>query len=359
MTRADRAYVSSYARPNPNAPKLADQPGLHVLAVDEVSGGLLVVQAAGRSNPTWIEPDPWNGLLWACYGPDRAGGDCFIDAHRIDSADGTLTEVRSTSIGPGSPAQIAVAPGGSHLVIANYGSGEYVVHRIDTAGGLGEVSCVVRAEGSGPHPRQDRPHPHAVAFTPDGRCLVTADLGIDLVQVFRLDEHGVLHELSRAGTTRGSGPRHVAFSRDARTLYVLGELDGHITVFAFDPDAGTIGERLQIVSTAPATYSGPQSAAEIALHPTGRFLYASNRGSQTVAAYRVGPGDGRLAVVGSAEGIAGPTNFAIEPGGLRLYGNSSDTDRIMPFRIDATTGDLAPEGAPTRLRSPNVMVFAR
>jgi len=360
MSRTARAYVSSYVRPKPDSLKeRSNRTGIHVLAMNDASEPLTVLQAAGRPNPSWIEPDSHHGLLWACYGPDRPGGEASIDCHRIDPADGTLAGARSTSIGPGSPAQIAIAPDGRHLVIANYGSGEIVVHHIDDGGGLSAATSVIRGEGSGPHPRQDGPHPHAVAFTPNGAYLVTADLGADLVQVFGLDEHGVLHELSRASTARGSGPRHVAFSRSARTLYVIGELDGDITVFAFDPTIGTIGEQLQLVSTAPATHSGPQSAAEIALHPAGGFLYASNRGSQTVAAYRVDPGDGRLTSCGfTTEYIAGPTNFAIAPDGRHLYINSSDTDRIVPFRIDITTGTLTPAGTPTPMRAPNILTFA-
>lgn len=360
MSRTARAYVSSYVRRKSDSMKeRSNRTGIYVLAVNDVSEPLTVLQATGRPNPTWIEPDSHHGLLWACYDPDRPGSDASIDCHRIDPADGTLTGARSTSIGPGSPAQIAIAPDGRHLVIANYGSGEIVVHHIDDGGGLSAATSVIRGEGSGPHPRQDGPHPHAVAFTPDGAYLVTADLGADLVQVFELDELGVLHELSRASTARGSGPRHVAFSRNARTLYVIGELDGNITVFAFDPAIGTIGKQLQLASTAPATHSGSQSAAEIALHPTGSFLYASNRASQTVAAYRVDPGDGTLTSCGfTTEGIAGPTNFAIAPDGLHLYVNSSDTDRIVPFRIDSTTSTLTPAGTPTPLRAPNVLAFA-
>lgn len=358
MTHGSLAYVSSYARPNPNASEPSSQPGVHVLAVDGASGALSVMQAMGSPNPTWIEPDPRNGMLWACYGPGRPRADCSIDAYRIAPDAGTLSGPDRTGIGPGSPAQLAVAPDGRFLVIANYGSGEFVVRRIDPGARLGEVTCAVRTQGSGPHPRQDGPHPHAVAFTPDGGYLVTADLGIDLIQVFRLDEHGVLHEVSRAATAAGSGPRHVAFSLGARTLYVIGELDGTITAFAFNPDQGMIGERSQSIATAPADHAGSQSAAEIALHPTGRFLYASNRGSQTIAAYRVDPHDGTLTILGfSHEGIAGPTNFAIAPDGQRLYVNSSEADRIVPFHIDAATGALTADGPSTKLHAPNVLSF--
>jgi len=189
--------------------------------------------------------------------------------------------------------------------------------------------------------------------------LVTADLGCDLVQAFRLDGRGVLHETGRAATATGCGPRHVAIAADARVLYVIGELDGDITVFALDPDTGAIGDQLQTVPTSPPGHTGQQSAAEIALHPSGRFLYASNRGSQTIAAYRVDPADGRLSAIGfTGDRIAGPTNFAIAPAGDRLYVDSGETDLVVPFRIDDETGRLEPGGEGTRLPAPNVMVIA-
>ncbi|WP_353114832.1 lactonase family protein [Microbacterium sp.] len=354
------AYVTSYVRRALGQPTMSQEPGIYVLRIDPISGDTEDIQATGRSNPTWIEIDHGRGVLWTCLGPAAPDGECRIEAHRIDPDSGTLTALSSIGIGPGSPAQITVSPDGHHLVVANYGSGEFTVHHIDSDGRVLERTAVVRNEGSGPHVRQDCPHPHAVAFTPDGRFLVTADLGCDLVQSFVLDDDGSLRETGRASTRLGSGPRHVAFSSDSRVLYVIGELDGDITAFRFDPDTGAIGEIVQMIATAPEGHSGPQSAAEIALHPSGRFLYASNRGSQTIATYRVDSGSGRLSLIGhESRGIAGPTSFAIAPAGDVFWAASSDADLLVRFRIDGATGKLEPLGKPVPLRAANVVAFSK
>ncbi|MEU0628348.1 lactonase family protein [Streptomyces sp. NPDC005989] len=357
MAPTSHAYVSSYERPAPDARPAPAAPGLHVFAAHPASGRLAPVQSIGRPNPTWITTDKARRYLYACYGPNRPGAHCGIDAYTIDPVTGQLAALACTGIGPGSPAQLAVAPDSTHMVVANYGSGEYTVHRLGADGSVRQMTDAVRNPGSGPHPRQDAAHPHAVAFTPDGRFLVAADLGTDTVQTFRLMA-GRLHQVSRGHVAPGSGPRHVAFAAGATTLYVIGELDGDITTFAFDPATGQIGERLQTVPTSPPTHTGPQSAAEIALHPSGRLLYASNRGSQTLAAYRVEASTGLLTTIAfTSDNVAGPTNFAITPSGDMLYVNSSETDLIVPLRIDQGTGQLHAGGNPTPLRAPNVMQF--
>jgi 6-phosphogluconolactonase len=177
----------------------------------------------------------------------------------IDGRTGELTPLNRVDIGPGSPAQIAIAPEGGHAIVANYGSGEYLVVRIESDGSLGPVVDVVRNTGSGPHPRQDAAHPHAVAFDPAGRYLGAADLGTDTVQTFRLcDER--LQQVSGVAMPPGTGPRHIAYSADAMTVCVIGELDGNITAIAYDPATGALGDPRQ---TMKATWRAVRGACPV------------------------------------------------------------------------------------------------
>ncbi|MFB7495885.1 lactonase family protein [Streptomyces sp. NPDC056161] len=361
-TAADRstyAYVISYA--NASGGGSPDGTGLYVFKLDPETGALEPVQQVAGSSPVWIEVAPSRRFLYACYslqGSDtaRVGQ---VDAFAIDPRTGTLTFLNRVSLGDSGAAQLAVSPDGRHVVVANYYYGEYVVLPVGKDGRLGSVSGAVKNTGSGPKPRQDSAHPHAVVFDPRGRFLATADLGIDKVQIFRLADGG-LERVSETSLPPGTGPRHVTFARDGQTLYVLGELDGTITAFAYDPVTGAVGQTLQTIASEPADYSGPPSGAEITVHQSGDFLYASNRGSQTVAGYRIDRSTGKLTVIGYAtQGVSGPTNFAIDPSGRWLYVNSGTANNVVQFSIDPATGELKPTGRTASVPAPLVMAVRR
>ncbi|MCL7380563.1 lactonase family protein [Streptomyces sp. 35G-GA-8] len=357
---ATYAYVASYA--NSSAEPSPDGIGLYVFQVDPDTGALTQVQAVTGSSPAWIEVDPSRRFLYACYslrgGPTGRVG--AIDAFAIDRRTGKLEPLNRVSLGDSGPSQLTIAPDGRHAVVANYYYGEYIVLPIGNDGRLGPVSGRFQNTGSGPHPRQDSAHPHAVAFDPRGRFLGTADLGIDKLQIFRLTGGG-LDLVSEVSVPPGTGPRHIAFGRDSRSLYAIGELDGTVTAFAYDPTTGAIGQASQTLASEPPGYSGPPSGAEIAVHhPSGGFLYASNRGSQSVAGYRIDGSTGKLTVVGYAtQGVSGPTNFVIDPSGRWLYVNSSTANSVVQFSIDHSTGELKPTGRTTAVPSPLVMTFRR
>ena len=212
--------------------------------------------------------------------------------------------------------------------------------------------------GTGPNKdRQEAPHPHSVVFAPDGRFIAAADLGIDKVQTFRL-VNGGLERVSEASVVSGAGPRHLAFSHDGKTLYVIAELNATATVLACDPATGKIGETLQTISTEPPGYSGPHSTAEIAVHPSGRFLYGTNRGAQSIVGYRIYPATGKLLVIGFAsQGVNYPRNFVIDPNGKWLYVANQKADNIVQFEINPETGELRPTGQVTLSITPVAMVF--
>ena len=178
-----------------------------------------------------------------------------------------------------------------------------------------------------------------------------------VVQIFRLSDGGLVR-VSEAPVAPGAGPRHIAFDLGSRRLYVLNELNATVTAFAYDPVTGQIGKELQTISTEPAGYNGPHSTAEIAVHPSGKFLYASNRGHNSIVGYRIDPSTGLLSVIGfAAQGVNFPRNFAIDPSGKWLYVANQKSNTIVQFEINPETGELKPTGQVTPSITPVAIVF--
>jgi 6-phosphogluconolactonase len=156
----------------------------------------------------------------------------------------------------------------------------------------------------------------------------------------------------------GAGPRHIAFDLGGKRFYVVNELRATVTAFAYDAATGQIGKELQTVSTEPAGYNGPHSTAEIAVHPSGRFLYASNRGHNSIVGYRIDPSTGSLSLIDFAtQGVNFPRNFAIDPSGRWLYVANQKSDTIVQFEINPETGELTPTGQVTPSITPVAIVF--
>lgn len=334
--------------------------GLSVFRLEPETGALTPVQQVASVNPSFAALDPAKRFLYVTNEIDDYAGrkSGSIEAYAIDPDAGTLRLANRQPVNSPGPAHLAVDPAGQRVVVANYAGGDFVVLPILADGRLGPVNGAVKDTGSGPNKaRQQAPHPHSVVFAPDGRFIAAADLGTDKVQTFRLGDAGMVR-VSGASVAAGAGPRHLAFSKEGRTLYVIDELDATVTVFSYDAASGRIGDILQTISTEPAGYKGPHSTAEIAVHPSGRFLYGSNRGAQNIVAYRIDPASGRLSLIGFAgQGVNFPRNFAIDPQGRWLYVANQKGDSIVQFRIDPGTGALEPTGGVTPSLSPVVMVF--
>ena len=281
-----------------------------------------------------------------------------IEAYAIDADAGTLKLLNRQTLNSPIPAHLVVDPTGRHVVVANYIGGDFAVLSIGPDGRLGSVSGVLKDVGTGPNKdRQEAPHPHCVVFDPRGRFIAAADLGIDKVQTFRL-VNGGLERVSETSVAPGAGPRHIVFSHDGKMLYVIDELNATVTVLAYSPETGKIGQTLQTVSTEPPGYSGSHSTAEIAVHPSGRFLYGSNRGAQSIVCYRIDAATGKLFVIGFAsQGINFPRNFVIDPSGRWLYVANQKADNIVQFEINPETGELRPTGQVTPSITPVAMVF--
>ena len=358
-TPARFAYVGSYTKDPPGGGN--DNPvGLSVFRVDPKSGEFTLIQQVPSANPSFVALDPSQRFLYVIneiddYQGQKTGS---AEAYSINPETGTIALLNRQSVMGTIPGHLTVDPTGKYLVVANYMGGNFVTLPIEADGRLGPVAGSFANKGDGPNAeRQEGPHPHIVVFDQAGRFMATADLGVDKVQTLRL-EGGNLRLVSEASMAPGAGPRHVVFHHNGRILYVINELNATITALDYDPNSGQLGRQLQTVPTEPPGYSGPQSTAEIAVHPSGKFLYASNRGHNSIAAFRIDPASGLLSPIGhTTSGIEFPRNFAIDPGGAWLYAANQKGDTIVQFRIDQATGRLVPTGHVTRSVTPVAIVF--
>ena len=352
-------YVGSYTNDPPGGG--SNNPvGLSVFRCDPTTGALSPVQEVKSANPSFVALDPARRFLYVIneiddYEGQKSGS---AEAYAIDPNTGLIELLNRQSLHSPMPAHLAVDPTGHNLVVANYIGGNFVVLPIGVDGRLGPVSGEVKDLGSGPNSeRQEAPHPHGVVFDPAGHFIATADLGIDKVQIFRLTEGG-LARVSEASVAPGAGPRHVVFDHIGKRLYVVNELNATVTAFDYDAATGRIGNILQTISTEPTGYCGPHSTAEIATHPSGKFLYASNRGHNSIVGYRIDPATGLLSVNGFAtQGISFPRSFGIEPRGRWLYVANQKGDTIVQFEIDQETGELKPMGRVTPSITPVALAF--
>jgi 6-phosphogluconolactonase (cycloisomerase 2 family) len=251
---------------------------------------------------------------------------------------------------------------GRFLVCANYGSGTVAVLPIAADGSLGPLADLVPLEGTpGPHrTQQTSAHPHDIAFDPRGRFFLVPDKGLDRVFVFRVDGgRGTLVPGTPPSvvTRHGAGPRHAAFHPSGPHAYVLNELDSTLTTYRFDAETGALAPR-QVVTTVPPSHTGDNTTSEIAVAPSGRFVYASNRGHDSITIFRVDEATGELTPIGW-EPTRGrtPRFFTLDPAGAILYAANQDSDTIVAFRVDPKTGALAATGQVVEVGSPSSIVF--
>ncbi len=349
-----RVYVGTYTR--------EESRGIYLFEVDRERGELrergLVAELA---NPSFLAIHPDRGFLYSVSEEGsfegKPGG--AVSAFAIEAETGELRLLNQRVSGGGAPCHISVGPEGNVVAVANYSGGNVSSFPVGADGSLGERASFLQHSGSGPNEkRQKGPHAHSVNFDLAGRFGLAADLGIDQVRIYRVGENGALveNDPAFARTAPGAGPRHLAFHPDGRVAYVINELDSTIAVFSFDPETGAM-EELQTVSTLPAGFSGKNFPAEILVHPSGKFLYGSNRGHDSLAIFAIG-GDGKLESVGH-EGTRGknPRGFGIDPSGRFLLAANQDSDGLVLFRIDGETGKLTATGATAKVSLPVCVRF--
>ncbi|HSC46072.1 MAG TPA: lactonase family protein, partial [Candidatus Acidoferrum sp.] len=292
------------------------------------------------------------------YAANERGKDSTISAFAIDAKSGKLTLLNQLPALGEDPCHLSFDRTGKFLLTANYSSGNVAVFPILPDGKLGEHTALVTDQGAtGPDAkRQEGPHAHWTGVSEHNRYVYVADLGLDKVVVYKFDAaKGTLAAADAATAKPGTGPRHVAFARDRKFMYLLGEIDSTVTVFSNDNEKFTSIQKLPML---PNGFSGRNDAAEIEIHPNGKFLYASNRGHDSLAVYAIDPKKGTLTPVEDVPtGGKEPRHFAIDPTGKFLLAENQNTNSIVEFRIDQSTGKLTPTGETLSVPSPVCISF--
>ncbi len=320
--------------------------GIYAATLDATTGALSApVLAAETVNPTFLALHPNGRVLYALRELAQAGG--AISAHAIEPATGKLTPLNEQASGGASLTHLAIDATGRALVAVSYAAAYTVAFPLEADGRVSPPQPLLLHQGPpGPNPtRQDKPHAHSVTLSPDNRFAFVADLGLDRVFSYRLDSATATltpNDPPFIPITPGAGPRHSKFSPDSRFYYVLDEIDGSVTVCAYDALRGT-GTPIQHISTLPPGFkiTDPDRAAEVRIHPNGKFLYASNRGHDSLTVFAIDPATGKLTTVEFAPcGGKAPRNFALTPDGAWLVCAHQDSDTLCSFRVDPATGQL-------------------
>ena len=333
--------------------------GIYAFRFDPAIGVCTSPELAGRTeNPSFIAMDRGGRFLYAVNEVDTFGGEPSgaVSVFAIHPGSGKLTLLQQVSSLGAGPAHLALDRSGRFLMVANYNSGNVAVFPVKDDGRLGEHVSFIQDVGSSVNPeRQSGPHAHFIQTTHDNRFVLVADLGIDRVLIFRFDaDTGSLtpNDPAFIALEPGAGPRHFVFSPSGKVLYVVNELASTVVVFAFDPITAVVrGE--QTVSTLPETFTGTNTAAEIAIDARGRHLYASNRGDDSIVQFDIDPGSGQLTGVGCVpSGGKAPRHFEIDPTGNWLFAAHQDGGGIALFRVDRESGRLIPTPASLKIMSP-------
>ncbi len=332
--------------------------GVYGFTFDPQSGetgpvGLL----AEIGSPSFLALHPNGRFLYAVNETDKGS----ITAFRIDPASGKLQQLNQVSSHGSGPCHLSFDKTGKMLMVANYAGGSVSAFPVHSDGTLGEATATIQHTGSGVDPkRQDKPHAHSVTVSPDNRFVVAADLGLDKLFVYRMDPGKASltpNDPPYAQVKAGSGPRHFAFDPHRNRGYVINEMASTVTAFTYDPARGALQE-IQTVSTLPAGYSGESTTAEIAMDASGKFLYGSNRGHDSIAVFSVDPATGKLKLLENVPtGGKVPRNFGIDASGRYLFAANQKSDNIVIFRVDASTGRLQPTGKVLSVPSPVCVVF--
>ena len=308
----------------------------------------------GIHNPSFLAIHPNRRYLYAIDEGGSERPEAKVRAFAIDPASGRLTPINHAATGGQGLCHVIVDRTGRFVLAVHYSGGSVCVLPVRPDGGVDPPSDVVQHEGSSVHPRQRSAHPHAIQLDPAGRFAFVPDLGMDKIMIYRLTGDGKLaaNETPWAEVAPGAGPRHFAFHPGGRWAYVINELGSTVTAFNYDSQRGALVE-FQTITTLPDGFTGENYTAEIAVHPSGRFLYGSNRGHDSIAIFAVDAGTGRLSPLGHEPTQGGhPRHFALDPTGTFLLAQNRDSDNVVLFRIDREAGLLHPTGHVTRVPRP-------
>jgi len=351
------AYVGTYTAKTTSK-------GIYAYRFDPQNGQLSAIGVAAQSeDPSFVVLHPNGKFLYAVneIGNFNGGTGGAVSAFAIDAKTGALKFLSQVPTRGAGPCHVSLDKNGAFVLVANYDGGSIASFPVHDDGSLGTASGFVQHSGSGPNKeRQEGPHAHWIGTSPDNRFALAVDLGLDQVIVYNFDSSKGIFTPMLSGfakLTPGAGPRHLAFHPDGKFVYVLSEMESSVTVFSYQAKNGTFTSR-QTISTLPKDYSGPKEAAEIAVHPSGKFLYTSNRGHDSIAIFAIDEKKGTLKSLGQVlTGGKTPRHFAIDPSGAYLLAENQESNNIVVFHIDTATGGLTPTGQTIEVPSPVCITF--
>ncbi|MGA2029711.1 MAG: lactonase family protein [Verrucomicrobiota bacterium] len=337
----------------------AKSQGIYVSRFDPATGRLSAPElAAETQNPSFLAVHLKGRYLYAVNEVDNTG---IVSAFALDANTGKLTPLNRQASGGSGPCHLAVDATGKCLLVANYNSGSIAALPIHSDGSLGEATTTIQHAGSSVNlARQAGPHAHFISLSPDNRFALNCDLGLDKVFAYRLDADAAKLSPSEppfASVAPGSGPRHLTFSPDGKFVYVINEMASTISTFTYNATNAALAE-MQTLSTLPKDFSGNNTAAEIIMHPSGKFLYGSNRGDDSIAVFAVDQKSGLLTFIEcqSTQGRT-PRHFVIDSTGHWLLAENQASDSVVVFAIDPDTGKLKPNGQTIAVGAPICAVF--
>ncbi len=351
-------YVGTYTQEG------SKSKGIYSYRFDADSGQVTPIGLAAETiNPSFLVMHPNHRFLYAVnevgnYKGQKSGA---VSAFAIDQATGKLSLLNQVATNGADPCYITVDKTGKNVLVANYTGGSVAVFPVHEDGHLGEASAFVQHSGHGTDPkRQEGPHAHSIDLSSDNRFAIVDDLGLDETLVYKFDAaNGTLtaNDPAFVKSEAGAGPRHFAFRPDGKFGYVINEMGSTVTVFAFDANAGSL-RPLQTVSTLPKGSTKHNDDAEIQIDAAGKFLYASNRGHDSITVFAINADKGTLTPVQDAPTLGeSPRYFAIAPGGKILFAANEKADNIVVFRVDQNNGRLTPTGKVMDLVEPVCVVF--
>ena len=348
-------YVGTYTR---------GSGGIHRLEMDERTGALthrgLVAECA---SPSFLALSPDGKYLYAVNETgDYAGANTGSVSAYARAADGALQHLNTVSSHGSYPCHITIAKSGRHVLLANYGSGTVAVIPVGRDGTLSDACCVIQHRGSSVNKaRQEGPHAHSINLDRDNRFALVCDLGTDEVIAYRFDARtGMLRpaDAPPAKASPGAGPRHLAFHPNGKLVYVINELDSTIAAYRYDANTGGL-THLESVPALPSGYAGQSTTAEVAVHPSGKWVYGSNRGHDSLAICAVNQATGVLRPIGHQPTLGKtPRNFVIHPAGKYLVVANQDSNSVVTFSVDTATGGLTPAGHRVEVPLPVCVRFA-
>ena len=349
------AYIGTYTN-------TGHSDGIYRLFLNTTTGAMRVDGVAAQSaDPSFLALHPNGRVLYVVNELESFGGkpNGAVSAFAIARESGALTPLNQLPSHGKAPCYVSVDHTGHTVLVANYVSGTIATFTVRQDGGLGEARTIVHHEGKGPDPeRQEGPHAHCIITDPANRYVIAADLGVDGVLVYKFDEKTGAISTAATGvaTNRGAGPRHLAFHPTGRFLYVINELDSTLVVYKYDGDRGAL-EQVQVTPASPGG-TAKNYPADLHVASSGRFLYGSNRGDNTIAMFAIDPASGQLTAMQQVStGGDWPRNFAFDPSGRFMLVANQRSDSILSFRVDGESGRLTPTGEKAALPSPVCIRF--